>query len=345
MTLIKQSNGANPLIEWQLDPRAIKRIGKDLQRPECILAERNGTLWAADARGGVMRIEADGTQELIVQSANGHFDLNNNPEASLVSGTLPNGLAFDDNGDFLIANFGLDRLERMTREGAVTVIADTIDGAPIGKVNFVLKDSRSRIWLTVSTKLNPWSNSLNAGCDDGYIALLDKGHLRIVADGFRFTNEIKLDAKEEWLYVAETTGKRVSRLKVQPDGSLTDREVFGPSSLGDGLTDGITFDAYGNLWATMFLADRLIAITPQGDLLELLNDGDQAATAKFEKAFATGDPVPFDLMLECGGPTCCWLASVTFGGADLQTGYLGGLRSTDIPYFESPVAGLPLAHW
>ena len=30
---------------------------------------------------------------------------------------------------------------------------------------------------------------------------------RIVADGFHFTNEIRLDAREEWLYVAETTGK------------------------------------------------------------------------------------------------------------------------------------------
>jgi hypothetical protein len=36
---------------------------------------------------------------------------------------------------------------------------------------------------------------------------------------------------------------------------------------------------------------------------------------------------------------------VTFGGADLKTAYLGGLKASTIPYFESPVAGLPLAHW
>ena len=66
----------------------------------------------------------------------------------------------------------------------------------------------------------------------------------------------------------------IHTLRVQPDGSLTDREIFGPSSLGTGVIDGIAFDAYGNLWATMILAERLIAITPQGDVLELLDCGD-----------------------------------------------------------------------
>jgi gluconolactonase len=55
--------------------------------------------------------------------------------------------------------------------------------------------------------------------------------------------------------------------------------------------------------------------------------------------------VPFDVLMRSGGTICPWLASVTFGGADLRTVYLGGLRSTSIPAFESPVAGLPMVHW
>ena len=345
MTLIKQGNGPNPLKGFQLDRAAIRYIGKDLQRPECILAEPDGTLWSADARGGVMRIMPDGRQELIVQQADGHFDLSGDAATSLLSGTLPNGLAFASNGDLLISNFGVDRLERMTRTGKTSVILDNLDGEPIGKVNFVLRDSKDRIWITVSTKVNPWSDAINSTLADGRIILLDEKGPRVVADGFKFTNEIRLDAKEEWLYVAETTGKRVSRLRVQPDGSLTDREIYGPDNLGAGVIDGIAFDAYGNLWATMVFADRLIAITPEGDVLELLNDGDPDATAAFEKAFATGKPVPFDITLACGGPVCNWLASITFGGPDLKTVHLGGLRSTSIPYFTSPVPGLPMAHW
>jgi len=45
------------------------------------------------------------------------------------------------------------------------------------------------------------------------------------------------------------------------------------------------------------------------------------------------------------GTIAPWMASVTFGGDDLRTVYLGSLMGTTIPYFRSPVAGLPMAHW
>ena len=346
MTLIHHAAGPNPLVGFRVELAKISRVGHDLERPECILAERDGTLWAADARGGVMRIAPDGSQELIVQMADPRFNLGGGAAAErLLTGTLPNGLAFTANGDILIANFGTDRLERMTRAGDTCVLLDRIDGNPLGKVNFVLRDRRDRIWITVSTLVNPWSDAVSASLADGYIVLIDDKGPRVVADSLFFANEIRLDAEEEWLYVAETTAKRVSRLRVQSDGSLTGREIYGPPNLGTGLIDGIAFDVYGNLWATMIFADRLVAITPKGDLLELMEDGDRASTQRFEAAFATGKPVPFDVMLACGGPTCNWLASVTFGGPDLSTVYLGGLRSTSIPVFQSPVAGLPMSHW
>lgn len=345
MTLIREAREPNPLVGFTVDRELVSSVGQDLQRPECILAERDGTLWAADARGGVMRIKASGQQDLVTQTIDPHFDVGARAEDSLLRGTLPNGLAFAANGDILIANFGTDRLELMTRQGASRVLMDSIDGVPLGKVNFVLRDSKERIWITISTSVNPWSDAICQGLADGYIILLDEKGPRIVADGFAFTNEIRLDASEEWLYVAETTRKRVTRLRVGADGSLSHRETFGPDSLGAGVIDGITFDSYGNLWATMIFADRLVAITPDGDVLELLDDGAPIATAAFEAAFATGRPVPFQTLMDTGGPLCTWMASVTFGGLGLDTVYLGGLRATTIPSFKSPVRGQPLAHW
>jgi len=345
MTLIRNTPGPNPLVGWRVDRNAIRTVGRDLQRPESILAERDGTLWSADARGGVMKIRPDGTQSLITQSVDMHFDLGRNSAQSLLYGTLPNGLALTRDGDILISNFGTDRLEVMSRTGETTILLDSIDGKPIGKVNFVLRDSRDRIWITVSTRINPWSDAICSGIADGYIVLLDEKGPRIVADNFYFTNEVRMDAAEDWLYIAETSAKRVSRMQVRPDGSLTDREVFGPSNLGRGLVDGITFDAYGNLWVAMVFADRLIAITPEGDILELLDDSDPVSTDRFEAEFATGKPVSIETLAATGGTIAPWLASITFGGPDLKTAYLGGLKATTIPYFTSPVSGLPLAHW
>jgi sugar lactone lactonase YvrE len=334
----------NPLDGFTIDPAAIGYVGAGLQRPECILAERDGSLWSADARGGVVHIAPGGRQSLIAQTASHGFAEATDEEARFVSGTLPNGLAFARNGDILISNFGTDRLEVMSRSGETRVLADSIDGQAIGKVNFVLRDSKDRIWLTISTRTKNWMRAMSPAVRDGYVALYDGGRLRIVADGFAFTNEIRLDAREEWLYVAETCACRVTRLRVQPDGSLTDRETFGPSDHG-AFIDGIAFDAHGNLWGTHVMLDRIFAITPEGELRILLDDDRGSAAGKaLMSAFARDEATP-ELMLACGGAIAPWFASITFGGADLRTVHIGSLRGSRIPFFRSPVAGLPMAHW
>src|SRR5271170_1703164 len=114
MTLIRAKAPPNPLAGWQVDPAHIRTTGHDLARPECILAERDGSLWTADSRGGVMHIHPDGSQRLITASGNA---AGAGAAPNLIEGTLPNGLAFARNGDILIANFGTDALEIMTRDG------------------------------------------------------------------------------------------------------------------------------------------------------------------------------------------------------------------------------------
>jgi sugar lactone lactonase YvrE len=333
----------NPLVGWQVDRSLIRNVGVGLQRPECILAERDGTLWTADARGGVMRIASDGSQTLIAQQPTEGVQASVAPEKLLMGGTLPNGLAFDRDGNILIANFGTDAIELMTRSGQSRLLYDAIDGQPLGKTNFVLSDSKGRIWFTVTTRLSPWTRSINEKVADGYVGLIDGNGIRIVADGFMGTNEIRMDAKEEWLYVVESNGRRISRLRVNADGSLTDREVFGPSDLG-GIPDGFAFDAYGNLWITLIMSERLVALTPEGDLLTLLDDGDPAKVAAFDRHFHSGTMTP-EVMASCKGTLAPWMASVTFGGPDLRTVYLGSLMGDTLPSFAAPVAGLPLSHW
>lgn len=337
-------SGVNPLRGFRVDPAAVRTVGVDLRRPECILAERDGTLWAADARGGVMRIDPDGRQQLIAQQADARFDAATSLHERYMQGTLPNGLAFARNGDFLIANFGTDALEVMTRDGRSRTLLDRFAGGPIGKVNFVLRDSKDRIWVTVSTRVNPWGSAMRPDLADGYILLVDERGARKVADGLAFTNEVRLDADEEWLYAVETTAKRISRFRVAADGSLGPRETYGPENLGTGFPDGIAFDAYGNLWCTMVMSDRLIAITPEGEVLTLFEDGDPAATAALERHFAAGT-VTTDVLTAAHGTLAPWMASVTFGGPDLRTVYIGSLMGTTIPHFQSPVAGLPMIHW
>ncbi len=292
-----------------------------------------------------MRIAPDGSQQLVtpyveVPSMGATSFENRYVQAQ---GSLPNGLAIASNGDFIIANWGTDAVERMTRDGHLRTLYTEIDGQPLGKANFVLRDSRNRIWLTVTTREIPWTKQLNTRTSDGYIALIDERGIRIVADGFCGTNEVRLDANEEWLYVVESTGRRISRLRVQPDGELADREIYGPTQL-DGFPDGFAFDVFGNLWVTLIFTDQLVAITPDGEVLTLLDDSNPTTKARLFEQFEAHMLTP-EILAATAGTIAPWMASLTFGGPDLQTVYLGSLRGTTIPSFSSPVAGLPMQPW
>lgn len=335
--------GANPIDGFTVTAADLSYVGEDLQRPECILAERDGSLWSADARGGVVHIRPDGSQKLIAQSLDTRFTATEDEAARFTSGTLPNGLAFDGDGAILISNFGTDRLERMSRDGRTEVLLDQIDGQPVGKVNFVLRDSKGRIWITVSTRIANWMAAISPNIADGYVAVLDENGARIVADGFAFTNEIRFDAAEEWLYVVETTARRITRLRIGQGAQVEAREVFGPADTG-GFIDGIAFDTYGNLWGTHVMTDRVFALTPQGEMRIILDDTDPVKAAELNAAFAA-DAITPELLLAHGGTIAPWFASVTFGGPDLRNVYIGSLRSSRIPMFRSPVAGLPMVHW
>ena len=218
----------------------------------------------------------------------------------------------------------------MSRDGSTTVLADQIDGQPIGKVNFVLRDSRDRVWITVSTRVKNWMHALRTDLTNGFLARYDDGVFRIVADGFQFTNEIRFDADEEWLYVVETAGSRITRLRIDSKGDVRTREIFGPSTLGTGAwPDGIAFDTYGQ---------------PLGDV-GLLGQAVRVDAERRSASAVRRNAVTEDVLFATGQGVAPWMSSVTFGGPDLRTVYIGSLRGKRIPHFRAPVAGLPMVHW
>jgi len=335
----------NPVKHFELDPASVGYTGEGLQRPECILAEPDGSLWSADARGGVVHIHPDGSQEIITQKKSQDFGAATDEAARYTQGTLPNGLAFAENGDILISNFGIDCLEIMKRDGTTRVLVDNIDGEPIGKVNFVLRDSKNRLWITVTTRVKNWIDALRPDLADGYVARYDERGLHIVADGFHFTNEVRFDRDERFLYIVETTGGCVSRMEIDSSGDLHGREIYGPAHMGQGAyPDGIAFDSYGNLWGTMVYSDKLFVIMPDGDFRVILDEGDHEKVAALDKQFYEKKVTP-EVLFETGRGIAPWMASVTFGGPDLGTAYIGSLKGTKIPFFKAPVPGLPMVHW
>ncbi|MFL5693973.1 MAG: SMP-30/gluconolactonase/LRE family protein [Ktedonobacteraceae bacterium] len=322
------SNNAVPIKEFRLELSDLTYTGHDLVRPESILAQRDGTLWTSDGRGGVTRIDPDGQQHFL---------------GGL--GGEPNGLAMAEDGSIYVANIGTGTIQRLHPDGRAEEFLTEVDGVKVTTANFVFLDSRNRLWMSFSTRESHWWPAAAQPRPDGYIVLLDEKGPRIVADGIYFTNEVRLDAREEYLYVAETMMSHIIRYKVLPDGSLTNKEIFGPDSLGLGaFVDGFTFDADGNIWVTTVIRNGLGIITQDGDYHVVFEEANEALLASFGEKIASGTAQPTD-MAATAGQTLQLITNVTFGGPDLRTVYIGSLAMSRLPTFRSPVPGLPMHHW
>jgi sugar lactone lactonase YvrE len=320
-----------------------------------VLAQPSGDLWIADLGGGVVHIAPDGGQETIrPRDGGGPFAPDVDPNIDGNQGfSLPNGLCFDADGDFVVGNFGTNVVEHLTRNGQWSLVADTVvwpDGEdrPIGKANFPALDAEGRLWFSVTASAEAWLHRGEQTESDGYLAVIDdfvpgkRSTARVVATDLAGTNELRFSGDGRWLYVAETGGDHMTRFRVQPDGTLTDREIYGPERL-HGAPDGFAFDAHGNLWTTLIGQDRLVAITPEGDVLTLWEDGDRALKSAALAAGDSGASTP--LGAKPGDGLAPRMASITFGGPDLRTVYIGSLGGTSLPTFRSPVPGAPLPHW
>ncbi|MEE3000704.1 MAG: SMP-30/gluconolactonase/LRE family protein [Pseudomonadota bacterium] len=319
---------------FTIDQSTIQYFGKGLVRPECVIAEKNGDLWTSDGRGGICHILSDGTQKFIPQKMDGEK----------VQNSLPNGLAMLKDGSFAVANMGTRRLEHMSRSGDSSVLCDNFEGRPLGLVNFVLVGPNDNLWFTVSTRKNEFMDGFRKDTSDGYIGVFDGNSVRIIASNLSFPNEIRFDSRNEYLYVAETTGKRVRRFKILDEFKLGEPEQFGPLSLGDGFPDGIAFDEKDNLWIAMVVAEKVIVITADQQVQKIMDDGNFSEIRKVEENFAAGNLLR-DQMVAAKGLIAPLISSIAFGGEDLKTVYLGCLAGGQIASFSSPVAGQPMEHW
>jgi len=319
-----------PTSQPMLPLTAVNFLGTGLKRPECVLCTAGGDIFTADGRGGVARSRAFGPQELY--------------RATAGEAILPNGIALQRDGSFLVTNLNdAGGVFRLDRDGRLNEVLRTVGGSDLPPTNFVLIDDRGRVWVTVSTRQIPRAKAFRKDVADGFIVLIDGKGARIVADGLGYTNEVQLDRRGEHLYVAETFARRITRFRIGRFGDLGERTVV--TEFGAGIfPDGLAMDIEEHLWVTSPVSNRVIRVAPGGAQSLILEDCDPAHLEKVEAAFQAGT-MSFDEMAACGGEKLRNISSLAFAGKHLSTAILGSLCGERLAYFRSPVMGRPPVHW
>ena len=316
---------------FTLTPDDITSIGKGLQRPECVLATKSGDLFCSDSRGGYNIVKPDGTVRFI-QAIGAPADF------------MPNGIALLPNRDVLAANLANSSgVWRIAPNGQARQFLAEADGIALPPVNFISLDRLGRIWISVSTRAVPRHPAFKKGCADGFIAVHECGATRIVADGIAFANEAIVDPTGAWLYVNETIGQCTSRYPILKDASLGPKQTIAIYPEGT-FPDGFTFDAEGGVWIVSVASNRIIHVDRDGRQTYVFEDVDPEELAALNAAFAAGAPVRDGI--EIGARRRLGnIASIGFGGPDLQTVYMGSLAHDGIQTFRAPIKGAPLVHW
>jgi gluconolactonase len=144
------------------------------------------------------------------------------------------------------------------------------------------------------------------------------------------------DADGSAIYLVRSTTSDVVRMQVVDNERLGTPEPYGPplggrrpDEFGQGqlemlgrpdvlarwaLADGCGFDEEGNLWVTLMSANRIVVITPDQDMVTVVDDPDGAVLT---------------------APS-----SVVWGGPDRRDLYVGSLMSDKVVKARSPVPGM-----
>ena len=296
--------------------------GKGLTRPEDVAVGRDGRVYATHEHYGAQEILLDGTLRTISETA--------------FPGCC-NGISMDLQNRILIANLGAHHgvagpLERLDPESGVReVLLNEVEGRPLTSCNYPMVDSVGNIWCSNSIAAGDFNGCSKGLSYDGFLFVLrPDGSSSIVADGIGFANGLAMSTGEDYLFCCQSFASNVLRYPVLPGGRLGPGEQYGPL-LGNVLRlgldplgpevdspDGCAFDVEGNLWVTLYSSNKVVAITPAGELLTLIHD---------PKGQIMKQP-----------------SNVTFGGEDMKDVYIGCLGTDHVLKLRSPVAGMKLAH-
>jgi gluconolactonase len=166
-----------------------------------------------------------------------------------------NGVTLDPEGRVTIDEHGNRRVVRIEKNGTLTVLADRYEGKRLNSPNDLVYRSDGTLFFTDPPFGLPKAfDDVRKELPFSGVYSLKDGRLTLATTDLSGPNGLAFSPDEQYLYVANWDEKKkvVMRYRAQPDGTLTNGEVFFDMTAapGEDALDGIKVDVRGNLYVS-----------------------------------------------------------------------------------------------
>ena len=194
-----------------------------------------------------------------------------------------NGMYFDRNGNLITCADEKDELWSISPRGNITVLLADFQGHRLNGPNDLWIDPKGGIYFTDPYYQRDYWDRKKPDIDGEKVYYLPNGKKQaiIVDADLKQPNGIVGTADGTHLYVADIRDNKTYKYQIQPDGTLTNRQLY----VSQG-SDGMTLDNKGNLYLT---GKGVTVYNPAGEKIEFI-------------------PVPSG-----------WVGNICFGGKDRRT--------------------------
>lgn len=167
------------------------------------------------------------------------------------------GFTIQEDGALLL--FMAKGAVRLWRDGFLGTIVESIEAELDSRFNDVIADPEGRVFC------GTMSSSAHAGC---LYRLDTDGTLTTVLEGLGCPNGMGFTLDLTQMYFTDSVPRQIYQFDYdRATGELSNQRVLVQVPEGEGVPDGMTVDADGNLWSARWDGGCLVQYSPQGQLL------------------------------------------------------------------------------
>ena len=175
------------------------------------------------------------------------YDVNGKLSVFMDKTGRSNGTYFDHKGNLLTCADEKNEIWSINPKGKVTVVLKDFEGHRLNGPNDLWEDLKGGIYFTDPYYQRPYWTRTEPEIKGEKVYYLPKGkkNVFVVADDLLQPNGIVGTPDGKFLYIADIKADKTYKYKTNPDGTLSDKQLFCNQG-----SDGMTLDNHGNVYLT-----------------------------------------------------------------------------------------------